>query len=104
MKMKYDYLLPLGSIVKLKNGKKKVMIFGYLQKGMATGDKVFDYTAVPYPEGLYDQRMRIGFDHADIEDVIFRGYEDEDRKAFLVILEIAARKMEAQAAEGNGEV
>ena len=99
--LKYEYLLPLGSIVRLKGGKKKIMVCGYMQTGVATGEKVFDYVAVSYPEGLYDSRLKIAFDHSDIEEVVFRGYENDEWKAFLLILEIAARKM--QAVEGSEE-
>lgn len=99
--LKYEYLLPLGSIVRLKGGKKKIMVCGYMQTGVATGEKVFDYVAVSYPEGLYDPRLKTAFDHTDIEEVVFRGYENDERKAFLLILEIAARKM--QAVEGSEE-
>lgn len=94
-KLRYEYLLPIGSVVQLYNGEQKVMICGVLQKGVSTGEKTFDYVAVPYPMGEYDPRLKIGFDHADIENILFRGYEDEERKAFLVFLEAAARVKEA---------
>lgn len=90
-KLRYEYLLPIGSVVQLYNGEQKVMICGVLQKGLSTGERTFDYVAVPYPMGEYDPRIKIGFDHTDIENIIFRGYEDEERKAFLVFLEAAAR-------------
>ena len=101
-KLRYAYLLPLGSIVQLDKSEQKVMICGVLQKGISTGDKVFDYVAVPYPQGLYDPRFKIGFDQADIETVVSRGYEDEDWKAFIVFLEVAARTQEAKK-QGDSE-
>lgn len=91
---KYDYLLPIGSIVKVKDIEQRVMIIGILQKERANPDKTFDYAAVPYPEGLHDMRLNIGFNHSDIEEVIFRGFEDKERKAFLGVLEVLSRKME----------
>lgn len=94
--LKYDYLLPIGSIVKVKNIEQRVMIIGVLQKGKAISEKTFDYVAVPYPEGLHDMRLNIGFDHNNIEEVVFRGYEDKERKAFLVVLEALFRKMESR--------
>lgn len=94
IQLKYDYLLPIGSVVKVKNVEQKLVIFGILQKGKAAPDRTFDYVAVPYPEGLQDMRLNIGFDHGDIEEVVYRGYEDEDRKAFLVLLEALSRKIE----------
>lgn len=93
--LKYDYLLPIGSIVKVKNIEQRLMIIGVLQKRKTIPEKTFDYAAVPYPEGLHDMRMNIGFDHNNIEEVVFRGYEDKERKAFLAVLEALSRKMDA---------
>lgn len=92
--LKYDYLLPIGSIVKVKDIKQRLMIIGVLQRGRTAPDKTFDYAAVPYPEGLHDMRLNIGFDHSNIEEVVFRGFEDKERKAFLGVLEALSRKME----------
>lgn len=90
--LKYEYLLPIGSVVKVKNIEQRMMIIGVLQRGKATPDKVFDYVAVPYPEGLHDTHLNIGFDHNNVEDIFFRGYEDKERSAFLVVLELLSRK------------
>ena len=49
IQFKYEYLLPIGSIVRLKNGERKLMIFGILQRERENPDQVFDYVAVPYP-------------------------------------------------------
>ena len=91
--LKYDYLLPIGSIVKIKESTRKFMIIGVLQKGKAIPDKTFDYVAVPYPEGLHDYRLNIGFDQADIEDTVFKGYEDKERRGFLIMLEAVENKI-----------
>lgn len=81
----YDYLLPIGSVVRIKGAEKLMMLFGVLQKSPSMDERVFDYIAVPYPEGRYDPRLDICFDHKDVEEVIFRGYEDDgdERKAFI---------------------
>lgn len=92
--LRYSYLLPIGSIVKVKGMEQRMMIYGILQKGKATGTRVFDYIGVPYPEGVHDSRLSVGFDHGDVKEVVFRGYEDKDREAFLLILEAMARKAE----------
>jgi len=42
--------LPIGSIVLLKNGNKKIMIYGRRQIQVTSG-KIFDYVACFYPEG-----------------------------------------------------
>ena len=45
-----DYLLPIGSVVTLEEGKHKLMIFGVKQTHSETG-KLYDYAGVLYPEG-----------------------------------------------------
>ena len=71
-------ILPIGSVVKLNGLEKNVMIFGYLQKiGVSHVQKV-DYIGVPYPEGNVGPQVQIGFQRADIEEVIFEGYRAEE--------------------------
>ena len=82
-----DYLLPVGSIVRLKESEKYVMIYGVLQKTSLNPDKFIDYVAVPYPEGYFDERYQYIFNHDDIEEVIFRGYEDDSRELFIKLLD-----------------
>lgn len=101
--LKYEYLLPIGTVVKVKDVERRLMIFGILQKGTAVPGRTFDYVAVPYPEGLLDNRLNIGFDHKDIEEIVFKGYEDRERTAFLVVLEAVerAQKKKEQVTENE---
>lgn len=100
----YEYLLPIGSVIKLKDAEKPIMIFGILQSNPAVSEKTYDYIGVPYPEGHFDVRLHLGFDHADIKTVVFRGFEDGERMAFLGALEIAHKvhQHRAQAASEPG--
>jgi len=72
--------LPVGTVVLLKGGNKKVMITSYLI--FSTGDekdkKMYDYGACRYPEGLIDSSAGIGFNHEDIEKIIHLGLEDDE--------------------------
>ncbi len=74
-------LLPLGSVVYLKEGNKKVLI---IARGLVTrkGDGMiyFEYGGVPYPEGLQDDQMAY-FQHDAITKVVFKGYTDMDDEA-----------------------
>lgn len=79
-------LLPIGSVVILKNAKKKVMIMGVKQRDLNTGH-VFDYTALLYPEGFINKNSVFYVMHDAIETVFFRGYEDEEREQFVKMLE-----------------
>lgn len=44
-------LLPIGSVVLLRGGEKRLMICGRIQT-RAGSDKVYDYSACLYPEGI----------------------------------------------------
>jgi hypothetical protein len=74
-------LLPIGSVVKLKDATKRLMITGVIQTDIDGND--YDYIAVLYPEGNVTQETQFLFQHTDIEDIIFRGYEDDEREGFL---------------------
>ena len=49
-----EKLLPIGSVVKLKNGQKRLMITGFLQMEQdEKGQKnIWDYSGCLYPEGM----------------------------------------------------
>ncbi len=94
-----EKLLPNGSIVFLKGGNKRLMIYGRKQiiteDGMeyieAKGEEVpeqtmYDYLGVFYPEGYIDEEHTYVFNHSDIIDIIFRGYEDEEEEEFQKVL------------------
>lgn len=76
-------LLPIGSVVMLKNAKKPLMIFGIKQLASEKPDEEFDYIGVLYPEGNMGSQFQYLFNHEDIVEVLFTGYETEERKQFL---------------------
>lgn len=83
-------MLPIGSIVKLKKAEKKLMIIGALQKN---GDgKTYDFMGCPYPEGILDSESMYLFNHSDVEDVCFLGYDDIERQIFIKNLEKELKK------------
>ena len=77
-----DYLLPIGSVVTLEEGKHKLMIFGVKQTHSETG-KLYDYAGVLYPEGNVGTEYQMLFNHDKIKSVEFRGYENEERERFI---------------------
>lgn len=81
--MEIKDLLPIGSVVLLKNGEKRLMITGIMQSKEEELDKLYDYLGVLYPEGHLGGEFQYLFNHADINKIVFRGYEDEERLAFL---------------------
>lgn len=72
-----DRILPIGTIVLLKNGIKRVMIAGYIPTEL-DDNKIYDYSGVPYPEGLVDSRKILLFDHNQVDKVFHYGYKDEE--------------------------
>lgn len=76
-------LLPIGSIVLLKEGKKKLMVAGIKQTDVSDLKQEYDYLGLLYPEGSIGENFQYLFNHEDINEVFFRGYEDEEREVFI---------------------
>ena len=76
-------LLPIGSVVLLKEGQKKIMIFGIKQSDGTNPDIEYDYVGVLYPEGNLGTEYQFLFNHQDISEVFFKGYEDAERIEFI---------------------
>ena len=84
-------LLPIGSVVQLKEAEKRLMIIGILQKN---GDgKTYDYMGCPYPEGVLDSESMFLFNHADVADIRFLGFDDVERQMFVKNLEKELNKL-----------
>lgn len=81
--MKIKDLLPIGSIVRLHDGEKRLMIIGIMQSDASGNGKEYDYLGILYPEGHIGDRFQYLFNQEDIEEVIFRGFEDDERVEFL---------------------
>lgn len=80
-------LMPIGSVIKLKEAEKRLMIIGVFQRN---GDgEAYDYIGCPYPEGYIDSETMFLFNHQDIADVSYLGYDDIERQAFVKMLENA---------------
>lgn len=74
--------LPIGSVVLLKESKKRIMIVGVKQKQIDS-EKVWDYSACLYPEGIIHPDRLYLFDSEQIERVYFVGFQDGEGLAFL---------------------
>ena len=79
-------LLPIGSVVLLKGGEKRVMICSRIQT-KAGEDKIYDYTACYYPEGIADPKQMFFFDNDAIDRIFFMGYQDPEEFAFQELVE-----------------
>ena len=78
----YEKFLPIGTVVMLKNGEKKVMITGFCSIADNNKSKVFDYVGCLYPEGILSSNQNCLFDHEQIEKIYFLGFSNEEDKIF----------------------
>lgn len=79
-------LLPIGSVVLLKEGTKRLMICGRIQS-KAGDEVVYDYSACLYPEGILDPSGMYFFNHDAIDRTFFIGFQDAEEIAYHDALE-----------------
>ena len=72
-----ELLLPIGSVVLLKGGEKRVMICGRIQT-KSGDDSVYDYSACYFPEGIVDPKQMFFFNRDSIDRVYFIGMQDSE--------------------------
>lgn len=70
-------ILPIGSVVLLKDSTKEVMIIGYCQIELATGD-MWDYAGSLYPEGYMGADKVFLFNREQIDKISFIGYDTDE--------------------------
>ncbi len=82
-------ILPIGTVVRLKHGKQKIMIICRAPLYNNNGTiGYFDYSACLYPAGQTDQQSFF-FNEEDIEEIFFEGYRDEEEEKFCELYEKA---------------
>jgi hypothetical protein len=69
--------LPIGSVVILKGGTKKIMICGRLQRQNDTG-QLWDYSACFFPEGIINPQELFLFNNESVDKLVFLGLRDGD--------------------------
>lgn len=93
--------LPIGSIVVVQGGIKKLMIISRAVTTAVNGQKkFFDYGACAYPEGMVGDKA-LYFNHAQIFKVIFEGYTDDDNELALASINMWLEKNQIE--RGNPE-
>lgn len=76
-------LLPVGSVVLLKNSTKRVIIIGVCQGiNSEEGQKIYDYVGCPFPEGFISADKNFLFNTEQIEKLYALGYQDDEQLAF----------------------
>lgn len=77
-------LLPIGSVVMLKEATKSLMIVGTMQRDEDGNE--FDYISVVFPEGYINSEYFFLFNHEDIVDVKFVGCINAESQTYIQLL------------------
>lgn len=85
----FKELLPIGSVVLLKGGSKKLTIIGLKPVKEEEPDTIYDYIGVLYPEGFISNEYNFLFNHSDINDIVFTGYNNPERESFIDFMQEA---------------
>lgn len=85
-------LLPIGSIVVLKKGTKKLMIIGRLQQNVKTR-KLYDYAGCLWPEGYMGKEHNYVFNNDDIDCLYYLGMQDIEEFNFRSKLDEMMKKI-----------
>lgn len=94
MEQKNENLLPIGTVVLLKNAEKRLMIIGYCAANPKEGDKnPFDYKGCLFPEGIIDMNSLFGFNKEQIDKVYHKGLQDKEQEEFGVKVTKLVEKM-----------
>ena len=75
--------LPIGSVVLLKGGKKRLMITGYCMQTQEKPGVIYDYSGCIFPEGVIRSDITSVFNHDQIVRIDFTGFSDDEGKKFL---------------------
>ena len=91
---KPEKYLPVGSVVLLEGGEKKLFIAGFCSVPEEESTETFDYTGYMYPEGFMSADEIFLFNHADINEVFHVGFINEEEKDFKEVLVAALEEYE----------
>ena len=70
MKSKEKEFLPIGTVVLLKGGSKRIMICGFCCHGTGENDKLFDYVGCLSPEGFISSDKNLLFNFHCIASIL----------------------------------
>ena len=88
-----EKFLPLGTVVMLEGGTKRVMISGFCAILNGDRSKIWDYSGCVYPEGFMDSKRTCLFNHDQIKEVYHLGLADDEEKAFKEKLKELAQSL-----------
>ena len=77
-----EKFLPIGTVVMLKGGTKRVMVTGFCSVDNNEKERMYDYTGCLYPEGIINSNEICLFDNNQIDQVFFKGFVDPEEIKF----------------------
>ncbi len=80
---KENIMLPIGTVVLLKNASKRLMITGYLPIAQ---EKTYDYIGCLYPEGFLSMEDAFLFNDEEIDEISHLGLFDKETEEYEKIL------------------
>jgi len=92
-------VLPIGSVVLLKDSTKKLMIIGFAQVSASNPERIYDYVGCVFPEGFLGPDQTYLFDSHQIEKIFAVGYQDEEQMAFKTKVDAALNDLRAKEAQ-----
>ncbi len=100
--MKISGLLPVGSVVSLKNADNlKVTVCGYCARKAGENGHLYDYTGCIYPVGVIQSDQMLMFNQPQIAMVHHVGFLDEAGIQLLAQMEQALLALRTKEAEAN---
>ena len=79
-----EKFLPIGTVVMLKGGSKRLMIIGFCMETKKENQNVrFVYAGCLFPEGIIDSNEFALFNHDQIDKVYNEAYSDDITKKFI---------------------
>ena len=84
--MNTEEFLPIGTVVMLNGGAKRVMITGFCTIASDDNSTMYDYCGCLYPEGVVSSDKNLLFNHNQIAKIYALGYSDDEEKNFKVKL------------------
>lgn len=94
-------LLPIGSVVSLKNSNALVMIAGYLAVTRSDPERVWDYSGFRFPIGYTSDEEIYCFNCGQIEVVYAYGYRDIETDMFIGRLKQASAESGTPGTKGD---
>lgn len=97
----FEKVLPIGTIVLLKDASKRLMIIGHCKYMGSDTSKVYDYAGCSYPEGYISPDTTALFDHEQIDVIFSLGFRNELQYEYQQKLEKVLEDMRAEKQENT---